>query len=50
LGLAEQIANLWLETPFATVLGVEHEKSVELPGPGDRRVYGDTVVTFYRQP
>jgi 16S rRNA (guanine966-N2)-methyltransferase len=48
LGLAEEIAQIWLETPFANVLGIEHEKSVELPEPGDRRVYGDTVVTFYR--
>jgi 16S rRNA (guanine966-N2)-methyltransferase len=50
LGLAEQIAGQWLKTPFARVLGVEHEKDVELPEPGDRRVYGDTVVTFFRQP
>jgi 16S rRNA (guanine966-N2)-methyltransferase len=50
LGLAEQIAEQWLRIPFARVLGVEHEKDVELPAPGDRRVYGDTVVTFFRQP
>ena len=50
LGLAEQIAQQWLKTPFARVLGVEHEKSVQLPGSEDRRGYGDTVVTFYRQP
>ena len=49
LGLAEQVVQRWLETPFARVLGVEHEKTVELPEPGDRRIYGDTVVTFYRQ-
>jgi 16S rRNA (guanine966-N2)-methyltransferase len=49
LGFAQQLANIWLETPFAKVFGIEHEKSVELPEPGDRRVYGDTVVTFYRQ-
>lgn len=50
LGLARQLADQWLRTPFARVLGIEHEKAVELPGSGDRRVYGDTVVTFYRQP
>lgn len=49
LGLAGQIAELWLRTPFARVLGVEHEKTAVLPESGDRRVYGDTVVTFYRQ-
>ncbi len=50
LGLAEQIAASWLKVPFAPVLGVEHEKALQLPGPGDRRIYGDTVVTFYRTP
>ena len=50
LRLAEEIAALWLRKPFARVLGVEHEKTVELPESRDRRVYGDTVVTFYRRP
>ena len=50
LGLAEQLAQLWLTTPFAMVLGIEHEKTVRLPEPGDRREYGDTVVTLYRTP
>ena len=50
LGLATQVAQLWLATPFARVLGIEHEKTEHLPGSDDRRVYGDTVVTFYRQP
>jgi 16S rRNA (guanine966-N2)-methyltransferase len=50
LGLATQLAQLWLETPFARVLGIEHEKTELLPGSDDRRVYGDTVVTLYRQP
>lgn len=48
LGLAEQVATQWLAVPFATVLGVEHEKQLELPGSPERRVYGDTVVSFYR--
>jgi 16S rRNA (guanine966-N2)-methyltransferase len=48
LGLAEQLAAQWLATPFARVLGIEHEKSVHLPQPGDRRTYGDNVLTFYR--
>jgi|SRR5437773_1424335 len=48
LGLALQLAEHWLRTPFARLLGIEHEKSVRLPAPGDRRAYGDTVVTFYR--
>ena len=48
MGLAEEIARSWLEVPFARILGIEHEKAVTLPEPGDRRSYGDTVVTFYR--
>ena len=48
LGLAEQVAEQWLATPFARLLGIEHEKAVHLPQSEDRRVYGDTVVTFYR--
>ena len=48
LGFAEELAHIWLQTPFANVIGIEHEKGVALPAPGDRRVYGDTVVTFYR--
>lgn len=50
LGLAEKVAAAWLERPFARVLGIEHEKTVQLPGENDRRVYGDTVLTFYRRP
>jgi 16S rRNA G966 N2-methylase RsmD len=48
MGLAAAVANEWLEAPFARILGIEHEKAVTLPEPGDRRSYGDTVVTFYR--
>jgi 16S rRNA (guanine966-N2)-methyltransferase len=48
LSLAEQLAERWLATPFARVLGIEHEKSVHLPRSEDRRAYGDSVVTFYR--
>lgn len=48
LGIAERVARLWLETPFSRVLGVEHEKGIQLPDAADVRSYGDTVVTFYR--
>jgi len=50
LGLAEHIARQWLKVPFARLLGIEHEKRVDLPEGADRRVYGDTVVSFYRSP
>jgi 16S rRNA (guanine966-N2)-methyltransferase len=48
LGLATQLAERWLAAPFADVFGVEHRANEELPGNGDRRKYGGTVVTFYR--
>lgn len=47
LGLATALAERWLETPFADVLGIEHRANERLPE-GDRRKYGNTVVTFYR--
>ena len=48
LGLAAALAEKWLETPFADILGIEHRSSEMLPGTGDRRRYGNTVLTFYR--
>lgn len=47
-GLAVAVAIRWLDVPFAAVLGIEHEKTLDLPGDPDRRAYGDTVVSFYR--
>ena len=48
LGLAERVAQRWLEVPFATVLGVEHRARDAMPPGGDTRRYGDTAITFYR--
>ena len=50
LSLATRLAALWLEKPFAAVLGIEHRIDEVLPGDGDRRRYGDTAVTFFRAP
>ena len=50
LSLATRLAERWLATPFASILGVEHRRDERLPGDGDSRRYGDTVVTFYRAP
>ena len=44
---ATKLAEQWLERPFADVLGIEHRSSETLPGDGDRRRYGNTVITFY---
>ena len=53
-GIAEALAERWLRAPFAAIFGVEHEGTLTLPAPGagqssDRRQYGDTAITFYRQ-
>jgi 16S rRNA (guanine966-N2)-methyltransferase len=55
LGIAEALATRWLAAPFATIFGVEHESWITLPSPEtgpppDRRVYGETALTFYRLP
>jgi 16S rRNA (guanine966-N2)-methyltransferase len=48
LGLAAQVAEHWLATPFAGVLGVEHRAFEAMPEGGDTRRYGDTAITLYR--
>ena len=47
-GFSEQVARLWLETPFARLLGVEHASAEAMPDGGDTRRYGTTAITFYR--
>jgi 16S rRNA (guanine966-N2)-methyltransferase len=48
LGFAEQVAERWLATPFASLLGVEHFTYDRMPEGGDTRKYGSTSITFYR--
>jgi 16S rRNA (guanine966-N2)-methyltransferase len=48
LGLAQRVAERWLEVPFAAVLGVEHGSKETMPPGGESRRYGDTAITFYR--
>ncbi len=47
VGVAPSLAELWLATPFATRLGVEHASNEPMPVGGDMRRYGQTAVTFY---
>jgi 16S rRNA (guanine966-N2)-methyltransferase len=47
-GLATRLAELWLQSPFADIFGVEHRLNEHLPGEGERRKYGGTVITFFR--
>jgi len=49
LGMAGAIAERWLAVPFASVLGIEHRRDETLPGDGDRRIYGQTAITFFRR-
>ncbi len=46
-GLATQLAECWLATPFAHILGVEHDVQEPLPGAHDTRTYGATALSFY---
>jgi 16S rRNA (guanine966-N2)-methyltransferase len=46
-GLATKLAERWIETPFANILGIEHRRDERLPAPGDSRRYGSSVITFY---
>lgn len=48
MGLSQQVAERWLEVPFADVLGVEHRWFEKMPGEGELRRYGDSAITFYR--
>ena len=48
LGLGAQVAERWIEVPFARLLGVEHAATETMPDGGDTRRYGDTAITFYR--
>lgn len=46
--LATRLAEAWLAVPFADIMGVEHRRDETLPGDGERRTYGDTVITIFR--
>lgn len=48
VGLAAAIAEHWLATPFAEVIGIEHRVREQMPDGGDTRRYGGTAITFYR--
>lgn len=47
-GLAARIAEQWLATPFADLLGIEHRAFEKLPDGGEKRRYGSTAITFFR--
>jgi len=47
-GLAARLAEAWLATPFADILGIEHRAFEPMPDGGEKRKYGGTAITFYR--
>ena len=47
-GLAAAVAEHWLATPFADLIGIEHRAFERLPDGGETRRYGGTAITFYR--
>ena len=46
---ATRLAALWLERPFAKLLGIEHDSRVMLAGSSDVRKYGTTAISFFRR-
>jgi 16S rRNA (guanine966-N2)-methyltransferase len=48
LGIAPRLGAVWLRTPFARILGVEHDAHESMPAGGETRTYGGTAVTIYR--
>lgn len=53
--LAQELAAIWLATPFAGIFCIEHAATDSLPDPADgaaadRRRYGDTALTIFRAP
>ena len=47
-GLAAKVAESWLATPFADILGIEHRAFEPMPEGGEKRRYGGSAITFYR--
>ena len=47
-GFAPLLASIWLQTPFASILSIEHKRGEDMPGAADTRRYGDSAITFYR--
>jgi 16S rRNA (guanine966-N2)-methyltransferase len=45
--MLDRLVELWLETPFARVLVVEHAADHALPGKGRRYLFAESAVSFY---
>lgn len=47
-GFAPLLASIWLETPFSSILSIEHKRGEKMPEATDTRRYGTSAITFYR--
>jgi len=47
-GFAPMLASIWLETPFSSILSIEHKRGEKMPEATDTRRYGTSAITFYR--
>lgn len=45
---AQLLAEQWLATQFAPILGIEHDAATVMPPGADTRRYGDTSISLYR--
>lgn len=45
--MLDRLIEIWMQTPFAATLAVEHAVDHELAPGGRRRVFEDTAVTVY---
>jgi 16S rRNA (guanine966-N2)-methyltransferase len=45
--MLDRLIEIWMETPFAAVLSVEHAADHPMPPGGRRRIFADTAVTIY---
>jgi 16S rRNA (guanine966-N2)-methyltransferase len=46
--IAINLAQQWLQLPYAAVLSIEHSSTITMPSGGDTRRYGTSSITFYR--
>jgi len=44
------LATLWLDVPFAGILGIEHSPRQQMPGAPAIRRYGSVAIAFYQEP
>ena len=46
--MLDRVIEGWMKAPFAPILIAEHAATHKLPPGGERKVFGDTAVTYYR--